>query len=462
MAMSVAAAATQEDDGMSLTATGPTLTSVLPTSAPFATRPLDVALLGLGRVGSAVASLALNPPDSFGLRVQLTGALVRDCDRIRQDGLHRRVRLTSDPVGLLAQRPDLVIEVLGGIEPARTIVLQALEAGIPVVTANKSLMAAHGDELLAAAARGGAALRYEASVLAGVPFLGTFGARPLAARICRVSGIVNGTTNYILTKMEREYQDFEDALADAQRLGLAEPDPGNDIDGIDAVEKLSVLIRHFGRRSVAPAAIETRGIREIQAADLRHAREFGGAIKPIVDAEWTLDGVRAFVGPAFVPVEHKLSRIDGVENAVCLHGGEPGSTGSPAPAIDLFYSGPGAGPAVTAATILDDVAECCARALASAGGQRGTSTRPTACDPPATPWFIRLSGISLPHGADLSDLLGSYGVWLQRASTTDASSGRAACYLLTWPSPRARLERALAALADASACEAFCIRTLER
>lgn len=458
---------------MTVTATIPNVTGVLP-SAPAVTRPLDIALLGLGRVGSAVASLALNPPDAFGVSVQITGALVRDCDRVREDGLHRRVRLTSDAVGLLARRPDLVIEVLGGIEPARTIVLQALEAGIPVVTANKSLMAAHGDELLAAAARGGAALRYEASVLAGVPFLGTFGARPLAARISRVSGIVNGTTNYILTKMEREHQDFEDALADAQRLGLAEPNPGNDIDGIDAVEKLSVLIRHFGRRSVPPAAIETRGIREIQAADLRHAREFGGAIKPVVDAEWTAEGVKAFVGPAFVPSEHKLSRIDGVENAVCLRGGSrhdarsaPRSAGSldPAkdsakdPAIDLFYSGPGAGPAVTAATILDDVAECCARPVDS--GHR-TATRPATCEPAATAWFVRLSGVTLPHGADISDLLGSYGVWLRRISAIDTSSGRAACYLLTWPSQRARLERALAALADASACEAFCIRTLER
>jgi homoserine dehydrogenase len=459
---------------MTVTATIPALTGVLP-SAPVIARPLDIALLGLGRVGSAVASLALNPPDSYGVNVQFTGALVRDCDRAREDGLHRRVRLTSDAVDLLAQRPDLVIEVLGGIEPARTIVLQALEAGIPVVTANKSLMAAHGDELLAAAARGGAALRYEASVLAGVPFLGTFGARPLAARISRVSGIVNGTTNYILTKMEREHQDFEDALADAQRLGLAEPNPGNDIDGIDAVEKLSVLIRHFGRRSVAPAAIETRGIREIQAADLRHAREFGGAIKPVVDAEWNADGVKAFVGPAFVPAEHKLSRIDGVENAVCLRGGGPaaglrGSATTP-PATELFYSGPGAGPAVTAATILDDVAECCGRTAEFTGFIRGAGPAPSerqrvegpaVCEPAATAWFVRLSGITLPHGADISDLLGSYGVWLRRISAIDTSSGRAACYLLTWPSQRARLERALAALADASACEAFCIRTLER
>lgn len=442
---------------MTLTATVSTLPAPRPAGAPG--RPLDIALLGLGRVGSAVASLALSAPEALGRPVRITGALVRDCDRAREDGLRRRVRLTADAADLIARRPDLVIEVLGGIEPARTIVLQALAHGIPVVTANKSLMAAHGDELVAAAARGGAALRYEACVLAGVPFLGTFAARPLAARISRVSGIVNGTTNFILTKMDRERQDFEDALADAQRLGFAEPDPASDIDGVDAVEKLSVLIRHFGRRTVRPAAIETRGIRAVRAADLRHAREFGGAIKMIADAEWSADGVKAFVGPAFVPAAHKLSRIDGVENAVCLHGRRGGAASDPA--VDLFYAGPGAGPAVTAATILDDVAECCARRVEAAPPGCGAAAEPVRCEPPATAWFVRVSGVTLPGGADIGDFLASYGVSLRRVAPDETPGEGAACYLLTWPSPRARLERALAALAGAARCDTFCIRTLE-
>lgn len=419
-------------------------------------RTFDIALLGLGRVGSAVAALALNPPDTFGVNVRLVGALVRDCERQRDGALHRRVRLHDDASRLLSRRPDLVIEVLGGVEPARTIVLDALERGIPVVTANKSLMAAHGDELLAAAALSGAALRYEASVLAGVPFLGTFGTRPLAARLSRVTGIVNGTSNYILTKMERERQDFADALADAQRLGLAEPNPANDIDGIDAVEKLAVLIRHFSRRSVAPSAIETVGIGSLQALDLQYAREFGGVIKSVVDSEWTAAGVSAFVGPAFVPSAHKLARIDGVENAVCLHGAATG---------DLFYSGPGAGPAVTAATILDDVAECCSRATDDAASiaQRLDACRFSVCEAPATSWFIRLTGRpTLPHGADLSDLLGSFGIWLRRLSSIDTSTGRPVCYLQTWPASRERVEQALTSLADAARCDFFCVRSLER
>lgn len=419
-------------------------------------RTFDIALLGLGRVGSAVAALALNPPDAFGVDVRLAGALVRDCGRQREGSLHRRVRLHDDPARLFARRPDLVIEVLGGVEPARTIVLEALERGIPVVTANKSLLAAHGDELFAAAALNGVPLRYEASVLAGVPFLGTFGARPLAARISRVTGIVNGTSNFILTRMERERQDFGDALTDAQRLGLAEPNPANDIDGIDALEKLVVLIRHFGRRSVVPAAIETSGIGGLQALDLHYAREFGGAIKSVVDAEWNGSGVTAFVGPALVPASHKLSRIDGVENAVCLHSEVAG---------ELFYSGPGAGPAVTAATILDDVAECCARPLEAVAAPRAAlaGCRVDACDAPETGWFVRLAGNpALPHGAELSDLLGSFGIWLRRVSGIDTATGRPVCYVQTWPATRRRIERALAAVSDATGCETFSIRSLER
>jgi homoserine dehydrogenase len=430
----------------------PTATvSTLPSTAPLvrpATRVLDVALLGLGRVGAAVASLALAPPEALGVDVRIGGALVRDCARARGDGLHRRVRLTADGAGLIARRPDVVVEVLGGLEPARTLVLAALERGIPVVTANKSLMAAHADELLAAAAQTSTPLRYEACVLAGVPFLGTFAERPLAARLTRVTGIVNGTTNYVLTQMEREQRDFEDALADAQRRGFAEPDPASDVDGIDAAEKLAVLVRHFGRRSVRPAEIETRGIRSIQAADLVLARAFGGVIKFVAHAEWTSEGVEAFVGPAFVPSGDKLAAIDGVENAVRLGG-----------AHELFYAGPGAGPAVTAATILDDVAQCRA-----ARGHRlpQAPAEPARCGPPATPWFVRLSGVTLPHGSDIADLLGSYGVWLRRVSEVVITGGRQACYLLTWPSPPATIERALAALADAGACHAFGVRSLER
>jgi homoserine dehydrogenase len=438
---------------MTATATASTLAEALPPATPSATRTIDIALLGLGHVGSAVAALAFDLPGSYGHDLRIAGALVRDRERPREHALHRRVPLSTDAAGLLASRPDLVVEVLGGLEPARSIVVEALERGIPVVTANKSLIAAHGDELADAAARGGVPLRYEASVLAGVPFLGTFATRPLAARIGGVTGIVNGTTNYVLTQMARAQQDFEDALAGAQRLGLAEPDPANDVDGHDAAEKLAVLLRHFGLRSVHPAAIETAGIRQIQAADLRHAREFGGAIKPVVSAEWHTGAVRAFVGPAFVPTEHKLARIEDVENAVCLH--RAGATGG---AGDLFYSGPGAGPAVTAATILDDVAECCSGSQER--GSRLAAERAT-CAEPATAWFVRLSGLTVPHGEELADLLGSFGIWLRRVSAIDTTNGRSSCYLLTFPAPRERLDRALAALADACACDTLAIRTLE-
>ena len=211
-----------------------------------------------------------------------------------------RFTLTTDPYEALASNPDIVVEVLGGLEPARSAILAALSARIPVVTANKSLLAAHGDELFAAAARAGVPLLYEASVLAGVPFLSTFRRRPLARTVTGIQGILNGTSNFILSRMARDGADFSAALADAQRLGYAEPDPSKDIDGDDAVEKLCVLLRHFGDFSVAPSQIERRGIRDVGPADLQHAAAFGGALRPVAVASWCDATVTAYAGPAFV------------------------------------------------------------------------------------------------------------------------------------------------------------------
>ena len=152
---------------------------------------------------------------------------------------------------MFATRPTVIVEALGGLEPARTLVLDAIARGIPVVTANKSLLAHHGDELADAAARAGVSLRFEASVVAGVPFLGTFARRPYASALTSITGIVNGTTNFILSQMQDGTSDYGSALAEAQRRGFAEPEPSKDVDGIDAAEKL----RHPDSRSSAGRAV---------------------------------------------------------------------------------------------------------------------------------------------------------------------------------------------------------------
>ena len=412
---------------------------------------IAIALLGLGHVGSAVARIALEPPSGLPYPIRIARALVRDLHRPRPTG--DRVSLAADGDAVLAEAPDVVVEVLGGLEPARTLVLRALERGIPVVTANKSLLAMHGDELFAVAADSHTPLRYEAAVLAGVPFLGTFARRPLAASLSRLSGVVNGTTNFILTEMGAG-RAYPAALAEAQRRGFAEPDPSSDVLGIDAAQKLAVLLRHFAHASVSPHAIETTGIDTLRAEDLQQAAALGGAIKPVVSAAWTAAGLTAFAGPAFMSASHPLARIEGVQNAIVLAG---------APGGDLLFAGPGAGPIPTAATILDDVFEAAQPRVEAPVDEPHARTRtgPRSASAPETGWFIRLAGAALPPGPDVADLLGAHGVWLRRVSDDDRRDARATRWLVTYPCSRGRADAALKALRDATACETFNIRALE-
>ena len=419
--------------------------------SPSATsaRPIEVALLGLGQIGSAVARGAAESPFP-GIRI--VGALVRNATRRPGISALDARALTSNPADLFAARPDVIVEVLGGVEPAFTLISRALEEGIAVVTANKSLLAAKGAELDAVAARTGTPLLYEASVLAGVPFLGALSRRSRASAVTRIEGIVNGTSNFLLTRMRTHRVGWQEALADAQALGLAEPDPRNDVLGIDAAEKLAVLIRHFRWGSVRPDALETTGIDGLRASDVDAAREFGGVLRPVVAAELNATGLSAFAGPAFVPDSHAFARIDGVENAVALHNGYG----------RLFYSGPGAGPAATAASVLDDVAEAAAqlgRPYEWRDDRAGRTLTPAS---PVTAWFVRLeSALRLPSRPDLADLLGSHGIWLQRSSAVRTDDGRETSWVLTLPASRGHLEHAIAALSGASRCAAHVVRARE-
>jgi homoserine dehydrogenase len=409
---------------------------------------VSIALFGLGHVGSAVAGLALEPPRAARWPFRITGALVRDVHRPRPTG--NAVARTSAGDSLLDPAPDVIVEALGGLEPARTLVLKAIERRIPVVTANKSLLAVHGDEVFAAAAATGTPLRYEAAVLAGVPFLGTFARRRIAASFPSFCGVVNGTTNFILTEMAAS-RSYSEALADAQRRGFAEPDPSNDVLGIDAAQKLAILIRHFAQCSVRADAIEATGIAGLWARDLHHAAAFGGAIKPVVAAAWDGVEVTAFAGPAFVPSSHALARIDGVQNAILLRG---------APGGDLLFAGPGAGPLPTAATILDDVVEAIEDVETRTMDGGIPDVRAARPEAPVTGWFIRLTGAALAAGPDISGLLGAHGVRLRRASEEEVHDGRTAQWLTAYPCERRRLETALCALGAATGCDAFCVREL--
>ena len=422
------------------------LTETAPAAPPGQGVEPRIALLGLGRIGTAVAREIERQPLPGRGCAHITGALVRG---LRSTTRCRSFPLVTEAARLLDSAPDVVIEVLGGLEPARTLVLEALARRIPVVTANKTLLAAHGDELLAAATRFGTPLRFEAAVLAGVPFLGAFGCRPLAAAaVHRITGIFNGTSNYVLSRVD-EGLSFTEALADARHKGFAEPDPSKDIDGNDAAEKLSILIRHFAGLSVRPAAIPRTSINGIGPDDLARSRELGGRLKPIAFAEWRDTEVSCFTGPAFLSEGDPLAALHGVLSGIRLE-----STGN----LPLHFTGPGAGPEVTARTILDDVVEALEdrRTPAPAAARGGR-----VLGPPSPGWYVTLHAAVLAEAVEIADLFGAHGIWVRRWGAAHPQAGGGVRGLLTFPCAATELDGALRAIAAASGCSARAYPVIE-
>ncbi|MEO6239082.1 MAG: homoserine dehydrogenase [Vicinamibacterales bacterium] len=398
-----------------------------------------IGLLGLGNVGSAFARHVRESAPHLARRgfVPLVStALVRSTAPSRAAAVYVDA-VTDDVDDFFAEPVDVIVEALGGVEPAYTLVRRALDRGIPVVTANKSLIAAYGEELAHVARRRATALRFEASCIAGVPFLGMFARRPLAARASGVTAILNGTSNSILTAMTSG-ETFDVALANAQRLGFAEPDPSMDISGADAAEKLTILIRLFGRLLVDPAALPLDGIDNIEPADIAAAAAFGGAIRPVAQAAWSDRAVQAFVGPAFVGGAHPLARVGGVTNGIVI---APIRNGHGVQGAQCFI-GPGAGPDVTAATLLDDVAEVVTERRVCPPSPESSQTA-TSVVRPHSAWFVRLEGDA--RESDIADLLGSYGIWTTRV---ERRGGRA--YVLTCSAAYTRVQGALDALQAAT------------
>jgi len=410
-------------------------------------RAIRVAVLGLGQVGGALAALATRADGPFPAAFQITSALVRDPHKRRGIDV-LALPITTDPRAVAESKPDVLVEVLGGIEPARTLVLQALNAGIPVVTANKTLLAYCGAELSAAAAAAGVPLFYEASVLAGVPFLGTLGRRPFARSVTGFRGILNGTSNFILSRMAREGAGFAEALASAQRAGFAEADPSKDVGGDDAVEKVCVLLRHLAGFDVHPSQIDKVGIGGVEPGDQQHATAFGGTVRPVALADWSDSSLAAYVGPAYVHGTNALSRVDGVQNAIALTTLWSG---------ELFFSGPGAGPTVTAATVLDDVFEA-----SRVGGTAPAASQaaPAVASPRDSAWFVRLTSTSLGEN-HTAELLSQLGIRLRRVSHVDARGGLHSQWLLTYPCGRVHLDAALDLLSAKTGSRAWRIQVLE-
>jgi homoserine dehydrogenase len=285
-------------------------------------RSIGVGLLGLGVVGTGVARTLAEKSDSIARRVgcpiELRRVLVRDAQRERPlAGL----ALTTDPEAVLCDpNVRIVVEVMGGEEPARTFLERAIAAGKHVVTANKEVMAKHGAELVSAAAVAGVDVAYEASVGGGIPVIGPFKLDLLANDISQVTAIINGTTNYIITRMSQAGLDFAAALREAQEAGYAEPDPRNDVEGIDAAYKLAILATLAFHARVRPEDVHCEGITSLSPSDFRYAHELGYAIKLLAIGKQTETGLELRVHPTMLPTSSMLANVDGVFNAVQVDG----------------------------------------------------------------------------------------------------------------------------------------------
>jgi homoserine dehydrogenase len=308
-------------------------------------RPCRIAIAGFGTVGRAVAR-RLHEMDSTEL--QLAVICNRDVQRKRVDWVDPAVRWTEDIEEALTDDVDVLVELIGGRSPAEEWIRRALAAGKSVVTANKQVIAHAGPELLEAAGRSGRHVRFEAAVAGGVPVVRAIEHGLAGDRLTRVAGILNGTCNYILSRMERDRVAFRDALTEAQSLGLAEADPSQDIEGFDAQAKLAILAHVALRAHVPASAIQARRIDTIDAVDFLYAQQIGCTIRQIAWAERTPDPgmLRAAVGPALVPLGSPLARVRGSENLVMLRGQYGGET---------TFGGLGAGGEPTAVAVVSDL-----------------------------------------------------------------------------------------------------------
>jgi homoserine dehydrogenase len=318
---------------------------------------IGVGLLGLGTVGAGVAAILLGPEGRHPLvaELELQRVAVRDPARARPLALDPAL-LTSNAEAVVDDPAvEIVVELIGGLEPARSLILRAIAAGKPVVTANKAVIARYGEEIAAAAAEQGVYVLIEAAVGGGIPIIEPLKQSLGGNRIQRVSGIINGTTNYILSRMADEGAAYGDVLADAQRLGYAEADPAADVQGGDAADKIAILAGLAYGGAVPRSAIATEGIDRLQARDVAYAAQLGFVVKLVATAERLGDGVEepgaaipldVRVHPTLLPKHHPLAGVHGVNNAILVEGDPVGQV--------MFY-GPGAGAGPTASAVVADI-----------------------------------------------------------------------------------------------------------
>jgi homoserine dehydrogenase len=369
------------------------------------TSSLRVGLLGCGNVGAALVRVLDTNADLIsaraGVRIEVARVAVHNLAKERDVEFAAGV-LTNDADAVVTDpNVDVVVEVIGGVEPARSLMLTALKAGKPVVTANKELLANFGGELFETAEAAGVDLLFEASVAGGIPLMRPLRESLAGERITRVMGIVNGTTNYVLTRMTEEGSSFAEAVAEAQELGFAERDPTADVEGFDAAAKAAIIASiAFGARIVG-GDVYREGITNVTADDIAAARELGYVVKLLAVAEETNGRVGARVHPAMVPLDHPLASVRGSYNAVFIEGETVGQ---------LMLLGRGAGGGPTASAVLGDLIDAAKNLHAGARGATiGTLSRKSIrpIDETASQFYVSLDVVDRP--GVLAAIAGAFG-----------------------------------------------------
>lgn len=328
-------------------------------------KPIKVGLLGLGTVGTGVVRIVEGHQEDLasqvGSPIQIGKVLVKDVSKSRS--IHVPDHLLTENAWDIIDDPeiDVVVEVMGGIEPTKEYIMEALDRGKHVVTANKDLIALHGREIKAKAKEKRCDVFYEASVAGGIPIIRTLMEGFSSDRITKIMGIVNGTTNYILSKMSQEGAGYEEVLQESQQLGYAEADPTSDVEGLDAARKMAILATLGFHADVSLEDVEVRGISRIKKEDIAFAKKLGYEMKLLGIAERQDDQISVVVQPTMVSTAHPLASVNGVFNAVYVYGEAVGET--------MFY-GPGAGEMPTATSIVADLVAVIKNMKLGVNGQR--------------------------------------------------------------------------------------------
>ncbi|MEB3265682.1 MAG: homoserine dehydrogenase [Cyanobacteriota bacterium] len=431
---------------------------------------IGVGLLGLGTVGAGVAAILTSPEGRHPLvaALELRRVAVRDPGRARPLALDPAIVGTDAEAVVDDPGVEIVVEVIGGLEPARSLILRAIAAGKSVVTANKAVMARHGEEIAAAAAARGVYVLIEAAVGGGIPVIEPLKQSLGGNRIQRLSGIINGTTNYILSRMAAEGADYAAVLADAQQLGYAEADPAADVQGGDAADKIAILAGLAFGGPVPRAAIPTEGIDRLEARDVAYAAQLGYVVKLLAVAERVgstteADQLDVRVHPTLLPRQHPLAGVNGVNNAILVEGDPVGQV--------MFY-GPGAGAGPTASAVVADILNI--------AGIRQVGGGASALDPllAASSWrrcalvdsrltchrnYVRFQTTDQPGVIGrIGTCFGEAGVSIQSIVQLESQAGGAEIVVITHEVLEERFQQALAALQALPEVRAVaaCLRTL--